>query len=130
MEINVICTLTQSVRERKQQPWPPVNNDTKNVRRLFILHQIMYCLDSTCSGPFHSLLADFIDSYSGSSELITAFNRLGVCVSIDTLQRDIQGVVQHLRSKGLLQEACDFVLHGQLRFFEELCSDIQWQPTA
>ena len=100
---NVICTMTQSVRERKQQPWPPVNNDTKNVRGLFILHQIMYCLDSTCSGPFHSLLADFIDSYSGSSELITAFNRLGVCVSIDTLQRDIQGVVQHLRSKGLLQ---------------------------
>jgi len=79
------------------------DGSTKNLRRLFILHQLMYCLDDTCSAPFHTLTADLIDCYGGSTELIRVFNQLGVCVSFDTLLRHIQGTVQHLNNHGMLQ---------------------------
>ena len=53
--------------------------------------------------PFHVLTADLIDSYGGSVELIKILNRLGVCVSNDTLLRHIQQKVQESVSKGILQ---------------------------
>ena len=95
---DVVCILTQTNRDKANTESSP-----KNIRRLFILHQLMYCLDNTCSMPFHMVIADLLDCHGGSSELIKVFNRLGICVSIDTLQRHIQGTIQHLTSHGLLQ---------------------------
>ena len=90
---DMICILTQSAKERKKKQHPQVNeNNTKNLRRLFILHQLVFCLDNTSS----------IDCHGGSSELIKVFNRLGICVSFDTLLRHIQGTVQHLNKHRLL----------------------------
>ena len=63
----------------------------------------MFCIDKTCYMPFHVLNADPIDCYGGSAELIKIFNRLGVCVSNDTLLRHIQQIVQQMKSKGILQ---------------------------
>ena len=101
---DMVCILTQSAREKKQKLHPQVyERITKNLRRLFILHQMMFCLDSTCSVPFHLLTADLIDCHGGSLELIKVFNQLGICVSIDTLLRHIQNTVQHVTSNGLLQ---------------------------
>ena len=63
----------------------------------------MFCIDKTCYMPFHVLNADLIDCYGGSAELIKIFNRLGVCVSNDTLLRHIQQNVQQMKSKGIFQ---------------------------
>ena len=102
---DMICVLTQSTRERINQRHSQVyEGNIKNLRRLFILHQIMFCIDNTCSVPFHILTADLIDCHGGSSELIKVFNRLGVCVSSDTLLRHIQGTTQRFMSNGLLQD--------------------------
>ena len=100
---DMICTLTRSGSRK-----PVTHDDTgavdpRDLKRLFILHQIVYCMDNTCSMPFHILTADLIDSCGGSAELVKIFNRLGVCVSFDTLLRHIQGKVEEVRCKGLLQ---------------------------
>ncbi len=78
---DMICTLTISGIDKCNHRHSLVyNGDIKNLRRLFILHIIMFCVDKTCSMPFHVLLTDVIDSHSGGSELIRIFNRLGICV--------------------------------------------------
>ena len=102
---NTICILTQSTSERskKRSSQSESSKNIKNIRRLFILCQIMFCIDNTCYMPFHVLTADLIDSYGGSFELIKILNRLGVCVSNDTLLRHIQQKVQESVSKGILQ---------------------------
>ena len=99
---NAVCILTQSVSERRKKPSSNLES-IKKVRRLFILCQIMFCMDNTCYMPFHVLTADLIDSYGGAAELIKIFNRLGVCVSNDTLMRHIQHYVEESKSKGILQ---------------------------
>lgn len=75
----------------------------KNLRRVFILHQVMFCMDSKCSTPFQLLHADLVNTYGGSAELLKLFNHLGVCVSLDTLKRHMQTTVTELTGKGLLQ---------------------------
>ena len=65
---------------------------------------MMFCIDSTYSKPFHVLTADLIDCHGGGSELIKIFNHLGICVSMDTLLRHIQGTTQHLNEAGLLHD--------------------------
>ena len=102
---NAICILTQSATDRckTSSTQSESYNNVKKIRRLFILCQIMFCIDKTCYMPFHVLNADLIDCYGGSAELIKIFNRLGVCVSNDTLLRHIQQNVQQMKSKGILQ---------------------------
>ena len=99
---DTICILTQTLSEknRKSEAEP---NIIKNTRRLFILHQMMFCIDNRCSMPFHMVNADLIDSCGGSGELVRMFNRLGVRVSFDTLSRHIQSTVEEISLKGLLQ---------------------------
>ena len=102
---DTICILTQSTTERHKKPSSQSESSKtiKKIRRLFLLCQIMFCIDNTCYMPFHVLAADLIDSCGGSSELIKILNRLGVCVSNDTLLRHIQQKVQESVSKGILQ---------------------------
>ena len=98
---DMVCTLTQSTRDKLKHT-QTYGGRKKNLRRLYILHLLLYCMDNTCSMPFHVVIADLIDCHSGNSELIRTFNRLGVCVSQDTLLRRIRGTVQHITRHGLL----------------------------
>ena len=107
-----ICILTSSEkRKRKRKPRPTTkkrrnrvsSTHVKNIRRLFILHQIMFSIDKTCSMPFHLLNADLLDYLGGSAELIRIFNRLGLCVSLDTLSRHIQTTISTVQKDSLLQ---------------------------
>ena len=107
-----ICILTASEkRKRKRKPRPTTkkrrnrvsSTHVKNIRRLFILHQIMFSIDKTCSMPFHLLNADLLDCLGGSAELIRIFNRLGLCVSLDTLSRHIQTTISTVQKDSLLQ---------------------------
>ena len=49
------------------------------------------------------ILADIVDCYGGSTELLKILNRLAVCTSSDTLSRHIQTTVQQSDMKGILQ---------------------------
>ena len=63
----------------------------------------MFSIDKTCSTPFHLLNADLLDCLGGSAELIRIFNRLGLCVSLDTLSRHIQTTISTVQKDSLLQ---------------------------
>ena len=65
----------------------------KQLRRYFLLCLVMFCVDDRCSLPMHVLLADLIDSQGGTAFLIHALNKLGICSSLDTLQRHIQSKI-------------------------------------
>ena len=78
-----ICILTQTASDKNKNN--PDNSLVKKTRCLFILHQIMYCIDNQCSTLFHIVIADLIECFGGSAELVKFLNRFGVCVSYDTL---------------------------------------------
>ena len=59
----------------------------------------MYCANDRCSMPMHVLIADLIESQGGTSFLIQALNKLGVCSSHDTLKRLIQSKVDTTKGK-------------------------------
>ena len=114
---------------------------TQKVRQLFVIHQIMYCIDSRAASPFHILNADLIDCYGGSAELLRIFNRIGICVSQDTLQRYVQSTVSKRNQKGLLQglnpdgitifsmDNIDF-MHKYARAFSGNQKGLSWHGTT
>ena len=97
-----ISTLTRSTSD-KQSTSSSSSRSIKDMRRAFILSQVMYCIDNRASVPFQLMLADIIDCYGGSTQLIKVLNRLGVCTSSDTLQRHILATVVESETKGVLQ---------------------------
>ena len=58
----------------------------------------------TCHFPFHLVLTDYIESKSGSAELIQVLSRLGICSSPDTFQRHKTAVVIQRSNDGLQRE--------------------------
>lgn len=103
-----IIILTGSASEKQ-----PQQALTRDLRRAFILSQIMCCIDSRSSMPFQLMLADIVDCYGGSTELIKLLNRLGVCTSVDTLLQHIQVTVQHSETKGILRGLDHHIFSGQ-----------------
>ena len=93
-----ISILTSSTSEKQ-----PESASIKDLRRAFIISLIVYCIDSRSSMPFQLILADIVDCYGGSTELLKILNRLGVCTSLDMLLRHIQTTVQQSNMKGTLQ---------------------------
>ncbi len=60
---NMVCSITQS-KDRFTYEHPQIyDGEIKNLRCLFILHLIMFCVDKTSSLPFHLLLTDVIDTH-------------------------------------------------------------------
>ena len=100
---NVIVLLTLSAGERKTLLSGSVNwsmtthlnvsdllnqkTEVRFLRRVFVLSVMLYCINSRCNLPLHLALADVIDSYSGSAELLAIMNRLGAASSKDSLER-------------------------------------------
>ena len=62
-------------------------DDTRLLKRVFFLSVTLHYVNSHCSLPLHHFLADVVDSYSGSAELLSILNRLGATSSRDTLER-------------------------------------------
>ena len=86
--------LTRSASERRGVSNKQTNTSNeqhkKRIRRFFLLCSIMFCADDRCSMPMHTLVTDLVDSQGGTTFLIQALNKLGVCSSQDTLKRFIQ----------------------------------------
>ncbi len=77
----------------------------KRVRLDYLLCVVLFCaISGHCSVPLHILLADFIDTSGGSSELISVLNRLGAVASADTLNQHICSVSVEHKTDGLLKD--------------------------
>ena len=83
-----VCILTTSAWE-KQHP-SELALHTKMIRRFFILCAIMHCINEDFTIPLHTLITDIVDGQGGSALLIHILNRLGVCSSLESLNRYMQ----------------------------------------
>ena len=74
-----MCSYTKSVRQRTGR----ANSDNqvpKNVRRFFIICQMLFATNPSCATTLHHLVADTVEVNGGSRYLIRVLNRLGVSV--------------------------------------------------
>ena len=70
------------------------------MRRAYLVSLILFITNSECNSPFHAVLSDVIESFGGSTELITILNRFGIRSSVDTLNRIIHCVSLDQKNAG------------------------------
>ena len=82
-----VCLLTQplSLRAVKKE-----SSHARKVRRLLCICTLLFTMNSQCSFPLHTLIADAIETCGGSTRLMRFLNRLGVSVSPETHTRYLQ----------------------------------------
>ena len=102
-QVDPVVWETISILTNSRFDKQPQSAYIRDLRRAFIISQIMYCIDSRSSISFQLIIADIVACYGGSSQLLRILNRLGVCTSLDTLLRHIQTTVQQSETKGILQ---------------------------
>ena len=81
-----------------------LKSHTKKLRCFNLACIIMFCANSECNFPLHTLLADAIECFGGSTELIRIFNRLGVVTSKDTHARYVEHVVTQYEEGNRLKD--------------------------
>ena len=67
-----------------------LKSHTKKLRCFNLAYIVMFCANSECNFPLHTLLADTIECFGGSTELIRIFNHLSVVTSKDTHARYVE----------------------------------------
>ncbi|SMN12415.1 hypothetical protein SPBRAN_865 [uncultured Candidatus Thioglobus sp.] len=95
-----ISSCTRSVRERTGRPYSS-DNHIRNVRRFFIISQLLFSTNPSCATTLHHLVADTIEVNGGSRQLIRVMNRLGVSVASDTHDRLVTEVAEKQQLKSL-----------------------------
>ena len=106
-----------------------LKSHTKKLRCFSLACIIMFCANSECNFPLHTLLADAIECFGGSTELIRIFNRLGVVTSKDTHARYVEHVVtqyeegNHLKDliRGRFTVTMPAICHKCIRKMCESC---------
>ena len=100
----VICTITQSVSERKGKNSASDTTSPQHhvitIRRFLCLCALMFCTNDRCYTPVHNIITDIVDGLGGSTFFIKILNRLGICSSADTLARSIKFRVAEREEKG------------------------------
>ena len=99
-----VCLCTRSVRESTGRTHGDDYEYIKNVRRYFIICMIMFTTNPLCDTALHNLVADTVEVYGGSRQLIRVLNRLGVCVSCDTHDRLVTCVAEQQSKASLWSE--------------------------
>ena len=104
----MIWMLTSPVHGQEMSVNPtPISEATSRSRHLpcqFLLASLAHTTFPQCNFPLHLPLSDFVDSHSGSSDLLQLMSRFGVCSSRDTLQRLKTAVVARRKDDGLQKE--------------------------
>ena len=72
-----VCMLTQP--STKAAP-----SHVRKVRRFFSVCTLLFTINSECSFPLHTLVADAVETCGGSTRLMRLLNRLGVCACPET----------------------------------------------
>ncbi len=93
-----VCLLTQP---KSAQQASTEATTVRRTRQFFCTCALLFCSNSQCSFPIHTLLTDIIESCGGSTRLIKIINRLGICASADTNSRCIQYGVKKLEQQGI-----------------------------
>ena len=95
--------LTQSLHTTRQKLFQNEAevSQTKQVRQLYFLSLLLFCTNTQCSMPFHSLLTEATLCHGGEQELVKVLNRVGATASIDTHQR-LATQVQERIAQGVL----------------------------
>ena len=75
-----IVSHSQNLNFAVPQKWATEAYHVKKVRCFFLLCTILFCTDSHCSMPMHTLLTDLVESPGSSSVLVKVLSRLGVCL--------------------------------------------------
>ena len=105
---SAIVILTQTASEHTHQDEDLEidihENNIRNTRRFFCLCVLMFCANNQCHMPLHSLITDIEDGLGGSTYLIKILNRLGICSSVDTLERRIQYITSLREEEGAEHE--------------------------
>ena len=96
--------LTQSVRSKRRKLFQSEVDvsQTKQLRQLYIISLVLFCTNTQCSMPFHTLLTEATLCHGGTQELVKILNRVGAIASIDTHQRLATQVVQERMAEGIL----------------------------
>ena len=91
----VVHMLTKSLSEKKlaHKQLTTEEQKKKRLRRYFLLCMMLFCADDRCSMPMHMLIAGLVESQGGTAFLIQVLNKLGICLSQETLKRFIQSKV-------------------------------------
>ena len=91
-----VCLITKPIKEETKP------NPTRRIRRFYCLCALLFCTNSSCSFPIHTLLTDLIECCGGSLCLIKLLNHLGVCASSETHRRCMQYQIERLSENGLM----------------------------
>ena len=76
------------------------NAHVRKMRRFFCVCTILFTMNSKCSFPIHTFIADAIQTCQGSKRLLRLLNRFGVCASADTHARYVQHRVEKVKEEG------------------------------
>ena len=90
-----IITKSSSTKAIKRD-----SSHVRKVRRLFCICTLLFTINSQCSFPLHTLIADAVETCGGSNRLMRLLNRFGVCVSPETHARYLQYRNQKRKSEG------------------------------
>ena len=91
---DAICLLTKPIKEEAKP------NPIRWIRRFYCLCVVLFCTNSCCSFPIHTVLTDIIECCGGSQRLIKLLNRLGVSASSETHWRYMQYQIERLFENG------------------------------
>lgn len=98
-----VCLCTRSYREKTSRTHDE-NSHTKKVRNFAIICMLMFATNSSCDTIMHHLVADTVEMCSGSRNLVSILNRLGVCVSSDTHDRFVTLVAEKQQKASVWSE--------------------------
>ena len=104
--LQFIQKVTQSIRSKQRKLFADQAevNQTKKMRQLFLLASLLFCTNTQCSMPFHTLVTEATLCHGGTHELVKILNRIGAAASIDTSQRLAMQVVDSRKVNGILPE--------------------------
>ena len=107
-----IQQITQSVRNRRRKLFSSESEvtTTRRMHQMYLLCTVLFCANSQCSMPFHTLLTEAILCHGGSQELVRILNRVGAVASLETSRRLATLVVQQWIARGIQPELYDRAL--------------------
>lgn len=79
----------------------PAHEHMKKMRCLYIISCMLHVAVPSCTFPLHTALADIVDVYSHSSQLMSILAKVGAVAGVDTHKRYCQTVIDQRAAGGM-----------------------------